>query len=102
MHLKNIPQKLSPIIKVVAVAVITIAIALEIWNIQALTTNTQFPNNLNPVLIFAHIALSAHFLEAIIAAYYAPTKNHQPIKYGIYTFFVGTVSLLELWSSHDH
>lgn len=102
MDLTSIKQKLSRIIKVISIALISSAISLEIWNIQTLTTNSQLPNNLHPILIIAHIALSAHFVEAIIAAYYAPSKNQQPVKYGAYTFFVGTVGLLELWENHDN
>jgi hypothetical protein len=55
----------------------------------------------NTLLIIAHIALSAHFIEALIAAYYAPTRNQTAIKYATYTFFVGTVGLLELWENQD-
>ncbi|MCS6283625.1 MAG: hypothetical protein HUM72_24125, partial [Dolichospermum sp.] len=36
-----------------------------------------------------------------IAAYYAPTRNQTAIKYATYTFFVGTVGLLELWENQD-
>ncbi|AFZ23335.1 hypothetical protein Cylst_1016 [Cylindrospermum stagnale PCC 7417] len=102
MPLKDIQQKLSPIIKVISIVVITSAFFLEIWDIQALITNNELPKSLHPVLIIARFALSAHFVEALIAAYYAPSKNQMPIKYGVYTFFVGTVGLLELWENHDN
>jgi hypothetical protein len=45
------------------------------------------------------LVLSAHFIEAIIAAFYAPAKNQKPIQYGIYTFFVGTIGLLEFFEN---
>ncbi|BAZ31441.1 hypothetical protein NIES4074_39140 [Cylindrospermum sp. NIES-4074] len=102
MDLKYIKQKLFPVIKVISIGLIVSAIGLELWNIQALITNSQLPNGLHLILIIAHIALSAHFVEAIIAAYYAPSKNQTPVKYGIYTFFVGTVGLLELWENQDN
>jgi hypothetical protein len=102
MNFKDINQKLFPIIKVISIALIISAIGLELWNIQILITKHQLPSLLNPVLILAHFALSAHFIEGIIAAFYAPSQNHQPIKYAIYTFFVGTVGLLELWENRDH
>lgn len=101
MNLKDIKQKLFPVIKVISIVAIATAIGLELWNIQALTTNNHLPIILNPVLIIAHLALSAHFIEGIIAACYAPGKNHQPIQYGIYTFFVGTIGLLELFENHS-
>jgi type III secretory pathway component EscS len=100
MNLKDIKEKLFPIIKVISIVAIATAIGLEIWNIQALTTNNHLPIILNLVLIIAHLALSAHFVEGIIAACYAPGKNHQP-QYGIYTFFVGTIGLLELFENHS-
>lgn len=96
MNLNNIKQKLFPIIKIISTALITSAIGLELWNL-----NNQLPSILTPALIIAHIALSAHFIEALIAAYYAPTRNQTAIKYAIYTFFVGTVGLLELWENPD-
>jgi S-adenosylmethionine:tRNA-ribosyltransferase-isomerase (queuine synthetase) len=102
MYLKFIKKKIFPVIKVISILVISSAVILEIWDIQALITNSHLPNSLHPVLLIARFALSAHFAEAIIAAYYAPSKNQMPIKYGTYTFFVGTVGLLELWENNDN
>jgi hypothetical protein len=102
MKLKYLKQKLFPVIKVISIVVIASAILLELWNIQTLITNSQLPSSLYPILIIAHLALSAHFTEGVIAAYYAPSKNKMPIKYGTYTFFVGTVGLLELLENHDN
>jgi len=102
MNLKDIKQKLFPIIKIISTTLITSAIGLELWNMQtSITNNHQLPSILTPALIIAHIALSAHFIEALIAAYYAPTRNQTAIKYAVYTFFVGTVGLLELWENQD-
>ncbi|MGM3304387.1 hypothetical protein ACSQ6I_00095 [Anabaena sp. WFMT] len=101
MNLKDIKEKLSPVIKLISIVVITIAICLEIWDIQTLITNNHLPIALNPILIIARFALSAHFVEAIMAAFYAPAKNHNPIQYGVYTFFVGTIGLLELFENHS-
>ncbi|MFM2064664.1 MAG: hypothetical protein RLZZ507_4335 [Cyanobacteriota bacterium] len=100
--IKPIKQKLFTIIKFISIPLITAGIGLELWNIQTVTTNNQLPSILTPALILAHIALSAHFAEGIIAAYYAPSQNHNPIKYAIYTFFVGTVGLLELWENRNN
>jgi type III secretory pathway component EscS len=99
MNLKDLKEKLFSVIKVISIVAIASAIGLELWHIQALTSNNHLPIILNRVLIIAHFALSAHFIEGIIAAFYAPGKNYQPIKYGIYTFFVGTIGLLELFSA---
>ncbi|AFZ24249.1 hypothetical protein Cylst_2005 [Cylindrospermum stagnale PCC 7417] len=101
MNLKYIKEKLFPVIKVVSIVGITSAICLEIWDIQSLTTNNHLPSILNPVLIIARLALAAHFVEGVIAACYAPAKNQKPIKYGVYTFFVGLFGLLELFDNHS-
>ncbi len=103
MNLKSVKEKLFPIIKIISIILIPSAIALELWNIQTITNNHQLPiaNTLNPALILAHIALFAHFIEAIIASIYAPSKNQPAIKYGVYTFFVGTVGLLELFDNEE-
>ena len=103
MNFKDIKIKLFPIFKIISIILITSSIALELWNIQTITTNDQLPiaNILNPALILAHIALSAHFIEALIAAYYAPARNQISIKYTVYTFFVGTVGLLELFDNNE-
>ncbi len=94
----EILAKLFPIIKVISIALITSAIGLEVWDIQAFITNNHLPNILNPALLIGRFALSAHFIEGIIAVYYTSSKNQMPIRYGIYTFFVGTIGLLELFA----
>nr|WP_042490756.1 hypothetical protein [Anabaena sp. PCC 7108] len=101
MNLKDIKQKLFPIIKIISIPLITSAMGLELWNIQTSITNHQLPSILTPALMIAHFALSAHFIEAIVAAYYAPNRNQTSIKYATYTFFVGTVGLLELFDNDE-
>jgi hypothetical protein len=87
---------LFPAIKVISTGLITSAIALELAQFY-----TQLPHSYTTVLLIAHLALSAHLVEGIIAAIYAPAKNQRPIQYGAYTFFVGTIGLLELWERSD-
>ncbi len=45
--------------------------------------------------------MASHFIEAIIAAFYAPSRKKMPIQYATYTFFVGTIGLLELFDQQD-
>lgn len=97
----NIKQKLVSIIKVISTILITSAIGLESWNIYALMSNSSIPSILNPIFWVERFAVTCHFLEGIIAAFYAPSKKKMPIKYGIYTFFVGTVGLWELFSQES-
>lgn len=84
-------------IKVVSILLITGAIGLELWNISAELTHTQPPQLPSIILIFSRLILIAHAIEGAIAAVYAPTKKKRFLPYSIYTFFVGTVGLLELF-----
>lgn len=77
------------------------AIGLELWSMYAKLTEAQVPNLLNPVFWVTRFALAAHFTEGLIAACYAPSKQKHPIQYGIYTFWVGTVGLVELLRSEN-
>lgn len=99
MDSKTRKRKVFAFIKVVSVILITSAIGLELWNTYALLTNSQIPSSLNPVIWLERFAITIHFIEGVIAAYKAPSKKKIPIKYGTYTFFVGTVGLLELFES---
>lgn len=97
MTLNQIKAIIFPVIKVISTILITSAIAWELGNIYANFTNQKIPSSLNPIFWVGRFALTAHLIEGIIAAFYAPTKNKTPITYGIYTFFIGTIGLLELF-----
>jgi len=101
MNFKYIKQKFSPVIKVISTVLIASAIGLELWNIYAITNNIEVPTSLNPIFWFERFAVASHLIEAVIAAFYAPSRKKLPIKYAIYTFFVGTVGLLELFDKSD-
>ncbi|MCP6762485.1 MAG: hypothetical protein NHB32_27870 [Fischerella sp. CENA71] len=101
MNLKLKNQYLFKLIKVVSTILITSAIALELGNIYALLHNFKLPSSLYPIFWMERFAITAHLIEAAIAAFYASVNNKTPIKYGIYTFFVGTVALLELFDKED-
>ncbi len=97
MNANPIRIKLYSFIKVISVIFITSAIGLELWHIYALLSNTTIPSILYPVFWIERFALGSHLIEGIIAAFYAPSRQKIPLKYGTYTFFVGTVGLLELF-----
>ena len=94
-------KKVFTLIKVLSTVLITSAIALELWNIYALLTHDALPNRLNLVFWIGGFAISIHAVEGIIAAAYATSRKAPPIQYGIYTLFVGTVGLLELFDQED-
>jgi len=72
-------------------------IGLELGNTYALLTHSHTPTIAKFIFWLERFAISAHLVEAAIAVYYAHAKDKIPIIYGIYTFFVGTVGLLELF-----
>lgn len=94
-------KSLFTLIKIISIILITSALGLESWNTYTLLNHRTIPSYLNPILWFERFAMTIHFIEGIIAAYKAPSRNKIPINYGIYTFFVGTVGLLELFDKRD-
>jgi hypothetical protein len=101
MKYQNIKESFFLIVKVISTFLMTSAIGLEIFNIFELLTKQEIPATLNLLIHLAYIPIIAHFIEALIAAYYAPSKNQNPLKYSVYTFFTGTVGLLELLAIKD-
>ncbi|BAZ39109.1 hypothetical protein NIES4101_50610 [Calothrix sp. NIES-4101] len=87
-------------VKILSIVVMLGAIALESWKLYAFQMHTIIPSSLNLFVWLGIIAILGHFVEAVIAAIYAPSKNKKPFQYGIYTFFVGTVALIELFGEH--
>ncbi|MEH1838924.1 MAG: hypothetical protein V7L20_09180 [Nostoc sp.] len=101
MNLKLIKRDIFTFIKIISTVLITSAIGLESWNIYALITNTNLPSSLNPIFWIERFAMTSHFIESIVAAFYAPLRKKMPIKYATYTFFVGTIGLLELFDPEN-
>ncbi len=97
MNLQDTKKRIFTLIKGISIVLISSAIELELWNIYVLLNNSKVPSGLNPVFWIERFAVTAHFVEGVIAAAYAPSKKKMPIRYGTYTFFVGTVGLLELF-----
>ncbi len=97
MTIEQISTKIFPIIKVISTVLIISAIVWEVGNIYVILTGYKIPKSFNPIFWIERFALSTHLIEAMIAAFYAPAKNKARIQYGIYTFFVGTIGLWELF-----
>lgn len=89
-------QKLFSVIKITSTILITSALGLEIGQIYLWLRHTSFPSQLYPVLWLASIALIAHLIEGLIAAWKANNCHKNFITYGIYTFFVGFIGLWEI------
>lgn len=101
MNLKSINKNILSFVKIISTVLITSAIGLESWNIYAVITDSYVPSSLNPIFWIERFAITSHFIEGIIAAFYAPSRKKMPIKYATYTFFVGTIGLLELFDREN-
>ena len=91
------PKRLLTTIKIISTILITGALGLELWNLYAVQSQMTPFELPFPLLWIGRFALVAHFLEGMIAFIYAPFRNQSAIASGIYTFFVGTVGLVELF-----
>lgn len=101
MNFKLIKRNIYTFVKIISTVLITSAIGLESWNIYAVINNINVPSSLNPIFWIERFAMMSHFIEGIIAAFYAPSRQKMPVKYATYTFFVGTIGLLELFDRQD-
>jgi hypothetical protein len=91
------PKLLLTTIKVISTMLIVGVLGLELRNLyaaQSQMTPFELPF---PLRWIGRFALVAHFLEGMVAFIYAPSRNQSAIASGIYTFFVGTVGLVELF-----
>ncbi len=57
------------------------------------------PKFLMALVILGTLAIVIHAIEGIIAGFLAKDKQKNPLYYGIYAFFVGTIALYELFES---
>jgi hypothetical protein len=94
---RQMKLKLFTAIKCLSIFLMTGAIGLELWNLNAVITQAPVPPFLGPIFWIERFAVGVHLIEAVVAAIYAPRQQKSPLPYGIYTFFVGTIGLLELF-----
>lgn len=102
MNWKDLKKQVFSIIKVISTVLIGSAIGLELWNLYAGLNSIQVPSILNPIFGIERFAVAIHSVEGVVAAAYAPSRKKMPIRYGTYTFFVGTVGLLELFDKDGY
>lgn len=96
MNLPAIQQTLFPLIKVLSIGLMSGAIGLEAWHLSR-AMPTELWRHLTVIVWVGRFAIGAHLLEAVIAAIYARRNAKPALSYGFYTFWVGTVGLIELW-----
>ena len=100
MSFKTIAANYLFPIKVASIFLIAGAIGLEAWTLFAKFSGNPISVRLMPAIWFGGIALSIHAIEGLFAAAFARSQNKQPLRYGFYTFWVGTVGLLELFAQN--
>ena len=89
-------QSIFSLIKIASAIAISGALGLEIWYGSTFFSNIAFPEGLYPLFLLGSLAIFAHAIEGIIAAVKVKSNVQDSIRYGVYTFFVGFVGLLEL------
>ena len=87
---------IKKLIKILSTIIIAVALVLAVWNLYLHLQGESLSTNLNTIFLLGNIALIAHCVEGLIAATKASSQNKNPLRYGIYTFFVGFVGLQEL------
>jgi len=98
---KNLRPQIFLPIKGLSIFLITSALCLELGNICLYFKEISTQPFFQMIFAIERLALIIHFLEAVIAFFYAHLKNRIPLNYSIYTFFVGTIGLLELFNNED-
>jgi hypothetical protein len=96
LKLLPLDTPLTNIIKVLSTILITAAVGLELGNLTTRFISDGSLASLQIVWWIGRIALVAHALEGVIAAFYAPSRQQSPLRYSLYIFFVGTIGLVEL------
>lgn len=97
MKLPPIHPQLLLSIKILSTVLIGGAIALEGWNFYSQFAHHPLPSLLQPLQWLGRIALVSHLIEGIIAGVYTASSKKTALQAGVYTFFTGTLGLLELW-----
>jgi hypothetical protein len=80
-------------IKVFSTVLIAGAIGREVLDLVAHQAVLSLPP---PIAVLGRLAIAAHGVEGAIAAWFAPSRGKSPLRFAIYTFFVGTLGLVEL------
>ncbi len=101
MTLNLLKTKFSNRIKIISTVLMISAIVWELGNIYALSNHYPIPQSLQAIYWVERPALAIHLIEGAIAAIYSISKGKNPFIYGIYTFFVGTIALWELFQQPE-
>ncbi|NJN23438.1 MAG: hypothetical protein HC810_02280 [Acaryochloridaceae cyanobacterium RL_2_7] len=85
----NLIKILSPMVMIGAIA-IDLTMAYR-WN-----QHLEIPKLLKALGALGTVALTVHLFESIIASAMARKQGLNPLRFGLYTFLVGTVAFVDL------
>lgn len=86
------------LIKIASIVVTSSAVLLDCWKFYLHQHQGFLPPPLEYLFWAGNVVIIAHAIEGIVAALIVENKN--PLFYGIYTFFVGTIGLQELFNNN--
>ena len=75
----------------------TAAIILQLFYLYAVLNAQQIPKAIEIIIWIAGLAVFIHLIEGILAFVFTFSQPKNSLRYAIYTFFTGTISLLELF-----
>lgn len=84
-------------IKLTSSVLIAMAAILLAWKLYAIATNIPLPPKLDVWVWVGTGAMAIHAIEGAIAARIASSRDENPLKVGVYTFFTGMAGLAELY-----
>ncbi|MGK7913855.1 MAG: hypothetical protein AB4050_20585 [Synechococcus sp.] len=89
------------VIKLTSAVLIAMAAILLVWKLYAIANHIQLPSKLDVWVWVGAGAMAIHAMEGAIAARIASSRDENPFKAGIYTFFTGMAGLAELYNQDD-
>ena len=96
-----VDSRVGSLIKGLSIFLIASALGLEVGNLYWWINSGSPIQGLSVVFAIERFALVCHGIEGAIAAFYAPAHDKSPLKYSFYTFFVGTIGLIELFNRQE-
>ena len=88
-------------IKLTSSVLIAMAAILLAWKLYATATNIPLPAKLDVWVWIGSGAMVIHAIEGALAARIASSRDENPLKVGLYTFFTGMAGLAELYNQED-
>ena len=89
-------------IKLISSVLIAMAVVLLVWKLYATANHIQLPAKLDVWVWVGAGAMAIHAIEGAIAARIASSRDENPLKTGIYTFFTGMAGLAELYNQDEN